>query len=103
MPRLLRILATHSGQLANYSSMGAPLGIGHATIQKYTDVRGRLFMVRALLAQSVQSIMGATDIFLLKFNVLTSICKNYVSYVPVLMLPAQHFKASLKPLLNPWT
>lgn len=48
MPRLLRILATHSGQLANYSSMGAPLGIGHATIQKYTDVLGRLFMVRAL-------------------------------------------------------
>jgi predicted AAA+ superfamily ATPase len=48
MPRLLRILATHSGQLANYSSMGAALGIGHATIQKYTDVLGRLFMVRAL-------------------------------------------------------
>jgi predicted AAA+ superfamily ATPase len=48
MPRLLRILATHSGQLANYSSMGAPLGIGHVTIQKYTDVLARLFMVRAL-------------------------------------------------------
>jgi len=48
MPKLLRILATHSGQLANYSSMGASLGIGHATIQKYTDVLARLFMIRAL-------------------------------------------------------
>jgi predicted AAA+ superfamily ATPase len=48
MPRLLRILAAHSGQLINYSSVGAPLGLGHVTIQKYTDVLNHLFLVRLL-------------------------------------------------------
>ncbi len=48
MPRLLRILAAHSGQLINYSSIGAPLGLTHVTVQKYTDVLGKLFLVRLL-------------------------------------------------------
>lgn len=48
MPRLLRILAAHSGQLINYSSVGAPLGITHVTIQKYVDVMGQLFLIRLL-------------------------------------------------------
>ncbi len=43
MPKLLRVLATHSSQLANYSSMGASLGIGHVTTQRYTDVLAHLF------------------------------------------------------------
>ena len=48
VPRLLRALATCSGQLINYSSIAAPLGINHLTIQKYTDVLSRLFLVRLL-------------------------------------------------------
>lgn len=48
MPRLLRILAAHSAQLVNYSSVGAPLGLGHVTTQKYTDVLQRLYLVRTL-------------------------------------------------------
>jgi predicted AAA+ superfamily ATPase len=48
MPGLLRILAAHSSQLVNSSSIGAPLGIGHVTTQKYTDVLASLFLVRLL-------------------------------------------------------
>jgi predicted AAA+ superfamily ATPase len=48
MPKLLRVLAAHSAQLLNYSSMGASLGIGHVTTQRYTDVLARLFLIRTL-------------------------------------------------------
>jgi predicted AAA+ superfamily ATPase len=48
MPKLLRVLAMHSAQLANYSSMGASLGIGHVTTQRYTDVLAHLFLIRTL-------------------------------------------------------
>jgi uncharacterized protein len=48
MPKLLRILAQHSGQLVNYSSFGSPLGLGHVTIQKYSDILEQLFLVRTL-------------------------------------------------------
>src|SRR5450631_2401736 len=43
MPRLLRVLAAHSAQLVNHSSVGAPLGIGHVTTKHYTDVRAQLY------------------------------------------------------------
>jgi uncharacterized protein len=48
MPRLLRVLAAHAGQLVNYSSVGTRLGIGHVTVQKYTDVLAQLYLVRTL-------------------------------------------------------
>lgn len=48
MPRLLRILAQHSAQLVNYSGIGAPLGIGHTTAQKYINIFEHLFLIRTL-------------------------------------------------------
>lgn len=48
MPRLLRMLAQHSSQLINYSAVGAPLGIGHATTQRYVGVLEQVFLVRTL-------------------------------------------------------
>lgn len=48
MPRLLRVLAEHSGQLANASAAGAPLGLNHVTAQKYTNVFESLFLVTTL-------------------------------------------------------
>ncbi len=48
MPRLLRILAEHSGQLINYSGLGAPLGMNHVTTQKYVGVFESLFLTRTL-------------------------------------------------------
>jgi uncharacterized protein len=48
MPRLMQLLAAHSGQLVNYSTVAAPLGIGHMTTQRYVDTLARLFLVRTL-------------------------------------------------------
>ena len=48
MPGLLRILAEHSGQLVNYSRLGAPLDMNHVTTRKYVGVFENLFLVRSL-------------------------------------------------------
>lgn len=48
MPRLLRVLAHHSGQLVNYSGLGAPLGLNHVTTQKYAGIFEQLFLTRVL-------------------------------------------------------
>lgn len=48
MPRLIRILAQHSAQLVNYSSLGAPLGMNHVTTQRYTEIFEKLYIVRTL-------------------------------------------------------
>ena len=48
MPRLLRVLAEHSGQLVNYSGFGAVLGMNHVTTQRYVGVLENLFIVRSL-------------------------------------------------------
>lgn len=48
MPRLLRVLAEHSGQLTNASAAGAPLGLNHVTMQKYTQIFENLFLMRTV-------------------------------------------------------
>ena len=48
MPRLLRVLAEHSGRLVNYSGFGSPLGMNHITTNKYVGVLGNLFLVHTL-------------------------------------------------------
>ena len=48
MSKLLKILANHSGQLVNYSDWGAPLGLSHPTVQKYTNIFEGLFLVAHL-------------------------------------------------------
>lgn len=48
MPKLLRVLGEHAGQLVNHSGIGATLGMNHVTTQKYVGVFERLFLVRTL-------------------------------------------------------
>lgn len=48
MPRLLRVLAEHSGQLVNYSGIGAALGMNHITTQKYVGIFENLFLAITL-------------------------------------------------------
>lgn len=52
MPHLLRVLAHHSGQLVNYSKLGAPLGLSHVTTQKYAGIFEQLYLTRTLLPWS---------------------------------------------------
>lgn len=48
MPRLLRILAEHSGQIVNYSGIGAAIGMNHVTTQKYVGIFESLFLARTV-------------------------------------------------------
>ena len=48
LPRLLRLLAAHTGQLTNYSALGAAMGLSHITARKYTDLLAQLYLVRLL-------------------------------------------------------
>lgn len=46
MPRLLRVLAHYSGQLTNFTQMGAQLGLDDKTTRKYVAILEQLFLVR---------------------------------------------------------
>lgn len=48
MPRLLRALALHSGQLANYTQIGGQLGLDDKTTRKYVGILEQLFLVHRL-------------------------------------------------------
>ena len=48
MPRLLRVLAEHSGQLVNYSGIGVPLGMNHVTTRRYVGILENVFLVHTL-------------------------------------------------------
>ena len=48
IPRLLRVLAEHSGQLVNYSGIGGPLGMNHVTTRRYMGILENVFLVHTL-------------------------------------------------------
>ncbi|MEX0350681.1 MAG: ATP-binding protein [Paracoccaceae bacterium] len=48
MPKLLAVLAEHSGQLVNYSGVGAVLGLNHVTTRKYMRIFESLYLVHTL-------------------------------------------------------
>jgi len=45
IPRLMRVLAEHSGKLINFSEVGKRVGIDHKTTQRYLGILEQLFMV----------------------------------------------------------
>jgi len=48
MPRLLRVLAEHSGQLINQTGIGAAIGLNHVTTQRYTAIFEQLYLIQTL-------------------------------------------------------
>lgn len=46
MPRLLRVLAQHAGQLVNYTKIGGNLDMDAKTVRRYMDVLQQLFLIR---------------------------------------------------------
>ena len=48
MPKLLSVLAEHSGQLVNYSGIGSALGMNHVTTQKYMQIFESLYLTRTI-------------------------------------------------------
>ena len=48
MPRLLQVLAHHSGQLTNFTQIGGQIGFDDKTTAKYVGILEQLFLVRRL-------------------------------------------------------
>jgi uncharacterized protein len=48
MPRLLRVLAHHAGQLANFTQIGGQNNLDDKTTKKYVGILEQLFLVRRL-------------------------------------------------------
>ena len=48
MPRLLTVLAHHSGELTNFTQIGGQIGLDDKTTRKYVAVLEQLFLVRRL-------------------------------------------------------
>ncbi len=48
MPKLLSVLAEHSGQLVNYTAIGASVDLNHVTTQKYVGVFESLYLIQTL-------------------------------------------------------
>lgn len=46
MPRLLRALARHSGQLTNFSQLGGQIGLDDKTTRTYVSIFEQLYLVR---------------------------------------------------------
>ncbi len=46
VPRLLRVLAHHSGQLTNFTQIGGQLGLDDKTTRSYVGILEQLFLVR---------------------------------------------------------
>ena len=50
LPRFVRLLAEHSGQLVNYSKFGSGIGVSHKTGQRYVALLEQIFSRRDLAA-----------------------------------------------------
>ncbi|MEM6559736.1 MAG: ATP-binding protein [Myxococcota bacterium] len=48
LPKFLRLLAEHSGQLINYSKLGAGIGVSHKTGQRYLRLLEQILLVSTL-------------------------------------------------------
>jgi predicted AAA+ superfamily ATPase len=48
LPKSVRLLAEHSGQLVNYSHFGAAINVSHKTGQRYVGLLEQLFLVSTL-------------------------------------------------------
>ena len=48
LPKFVRLLAAHSGQLVNYSQLGSSIGVSHKTGQRYVGLLEQVFLVATL-------------------------------------------------------
>ena len=50
LPKFVRLLAEHSGQLANYSKLGSRINVSHKTAQRYVALLEQIFLIQTLPA-----------------------------------------------------
>ena len=49
LPKFVRMLAEHSGQLVNYSQLGSSINVSYKTSQRYVALLEQVFLIAALL------------------------------------------------------
>ncbi|BCH19819.1 hypothetical protein MesoLjLa_66700 (plasmid) [Mesorhizobium sp. L-2-11] len=52
LPRFVRLLAKHSGQLVNYSQFGSSINVSHKTGQRYVALLEQMFLALKRRAES---------------------------------------------------
>ncbi len=48
LPKFVRLIAEHSGQLVNYSQFGSSIGVSHKTAQRYVGLLEQVFLMATL-------------------------------------------------------
>ncbi len=48
LPKFVRLLAQHSGQLVNYSQFGCSINVNHKTSQRYVSLLEKIFLIATL-------------------------------------------------------
>lgn len=60
LPKFVRLLAEHSGQLVNYSRLGAGIDVSHKTGQRYVALLEQVFLVATLQPWYTNALKRAT-------------------------------------------
>ena len=77
MPKLLNVLAQHSGQLVNYTSIGASLDLNHVTTAKYLNVLESLYLVQSVqpwFTNQLKRLTKSPKLHFLDAGLLSSLC-----------------------------
>lgn len=56
LPKFVRVLAEHSGQLANYSKLGSRINVSHKTGQRYVALLEQIFLIATLPAWNTNAL-----------------------------------------------
>lgn len=85
LPRLLRILAQHAGQLVNLAQIGSALGMDAKTARRYIDVFQQLFLVRTVepwFANRLNRLIKTPKLHFLDSGLLASLVGMTLANVP---------------------
>ena len=77
MPKLLAVLAEHSGQLINHSKIGRALDLNHVTTRKYMRVLESLFLIYTLqpwFTNRLKRITKSPKLHFLDTGLLSTLC-----------------------------
>jgi predicted AAA+ superfamily ATPase len=75
LPKFVRLLAEHSGQLVNYSQFGAGINVSHKTGQRYVSLLEQVFLVSTLqpwYTNAVKRIVKTPKLHFLDSGLLTT-------------------------------
>ncbi len=76
LPKFVRLLAEHSGQLVNHSQLGAGIGVSHKTGQRYVGLLEQVFLIATLrpwFANALKRIVKAPKLHFLDSGLLATV------------------------------